>query len=83
MLNIFLCITKVDLIDMRSCSDHGYIVGLAIIRTTSVNFLSFGPRNKSVQQRQLDAWKDLFLHIWGCQSCYNQIMEKNLTTRLA
>lgn len=24
MLNIFLCITKVDLIDMRSCSDHGY-----------------------------------------------------------
>ena len=24
MLNILLCITKVDLIDMRSCSDHGY-----------------------------------------------------------
>ena len=25
MLNTFLCIyTKVDLIDMRSCSDHGY-----------------------------------------------------------
>ena len=61
------------------------IVGLAIIRTTSVNFLSFGPRNESVQQRQLDAWKDLFLHNWGCQSYYNQIpvMEKNLTMRLA
>jgi len=73
---------KVDLIDMRSCTDQGYN-WIGHYKDHFSKFSIIWSQKKKCATETIGCMEILLLHIWGCQNCCNQIMEKNLTMSLA